>query len=66
MTFSKKLQMGGYFHKSTARVDTGYRIFNTWMGEEVKALQLTTVLDVIERDDFSTRYVVLVMFSRLD
>ena len=51
VTFSKKLQMGGYFHKSTARVDTGYRIFNTWMGEEIKALQLMTVLDVIERDD---------------
>lgn len=51
VTFSKKLQMGGYFHKSSHRVDSGYRIFNTWMGEEIKALQLMTVLDVIEKDD---------------
>ena len=51
VTFSKKLQMGGYFHKNTHRVDTGYRIFNTWMGEEIKALQLMTVLDVIQRDE---------------
>lgn len=50
VTFSKKLQMGGYFHKESARPDLGYRIFNTWMGEEVKLLQLNTVLDVIERD----------------
>eukprot|EP00940_MAST-03C_sp_MAST-3C-sp2_P002103 g2103.t1 len=51
VTFSKKLQSGGYFHKADLRPDTGYRIFNTWMGEEVKLLQLQTILDVIERDD---------------
>lgn len=51
VTFSKKLQMGGYFHKESVRPDAGYRIFNTWMGEEVKLLQLDCVLDVIKRDD---------------
>lgn len=51
VTFSKKLQTGGYFHKAHVRPDTGYRVFNTWMGEPVKMLQLETILDVIQRDD---------------
>lgn len=48
--FSKKLQTGGYFHKESARPDVGYRIFNTWMGEPIKLVQLQVILDVIERD----------------
>eukprot|EP00939_MAST-03C_sp_MAST-3C-sp1_P001654 g1654.t1 len=51
VTFSKKLQTGGYFHKEENRPDCGYRIFNTWMGEEVKLLQLQVILDVIDRDN---------------
>lgn len=51
VTFSKKLQTGGYFHKTSVRPNTGYRVFNTWMGEPVKMLQLATILDVMERDD---------------
>jgi len=51
VTFSKKLQTGGYFHKQEVRPDGGYRIFNTWMGEPVKLLQLEVILDVIERDE---------------
>jgi 4-aminobutyrate aminotransferase/(S)-3-amino-2-methylpropionate transaminase len=50
VTFSKKLQTGGYFHKESMRPDAGYRIFNTWMGEPVKLLQLQTILHVMERD----------------
>jgi 4-aminobutyrate aminotransferase/(S)-3-amino-2-methylpropionate transaminase len=50
VTFSKKLQTGGYFHKESVRPDVGYRVFNTWMGEPVKMLQLDVILDVIERD----------------
>jgi len=50
VTFSKKLQTGGYFHKESVRPDAGYRVFNTWMGEPIKMLQLSTILDVIERD----------------
>jgi 4-aminobutyrate aminotransferase/(S)-3-amino-2-methylpropionate transaminase len=48
--FSKKMQTGGYFHKPSVRPDVGYRIFNTWMGEPIKMLQLDTVLNVIKRD----------------
>ena len=50
VTFSKKLQTGGYFHKAATRPDVGYRIFNTWMGEPIKMLQLEAILDVVERD----------------
>jgi len=50
VTFSKKLQTGGYFHKASTRPNAGYRIFNTWMGEPIKMLQLDTILDVIDRD----------------
>eukprot|EP00320_Phaeocystis_rex_P003125 CAMPEP_0119057850 /NCGR_PEP_ID=MMETSP1178-20130426/2230_1 /TAXON_ID=33656 /ORGANISM="unid sp, Strain CCMP2000" /LENGTH=513 /DNA_ID=CAMNT_0007038715 /DNA_START=104 /DNA_END=1645 /DNA_ORIENTATION=- len=50
VTFSKKLQTGGYFHKAATRPDAGSRIFNTWMGEPIKLMQLGAILDVIERD----------------
>ena len=50
VTFSKKMQTGGYFHRHEWRPDQGYRIFNTWMGEPVKLLQMQTILEVIERD----------------
>jgi len=55
VTFSKKLQTGGYFHKAHMRPDVGYRVFNTWMGEPIKMVQLETILDVIERDDLITK-----------
>ena len=51
VTFSKKLQAGGYFHKAAVRPDGGYRVFNTWMGEPIKLLALETILDVVERDE---------------
>jgi len=50
VTFSKKLQTGGYFHRAAVRPDAGYRVFNTWMGEPIKMLQLATILDVVQRD----------------
>jgi len=36
---------------SSFRVDEGYRIFNTWMGEPSKIQVLKAVLDVIKRDN---------------
>nr|MBE5725123.1 putative4-aminobutyrate aminotransferase, mitochondrial-like [Cucujiformia] len=33
VTFSKKMQIGGYFHTAEMRPDQPYRIFNTWMGD---------------------------------
>lgn len=50
VTFSKKLQLGGYFHSSDLKPAQPYRVFNTWMGDPGKLLLLETILDVIKRD----------------
>ncbi|KAG6579934.1 4-aminobutyrate aminotransferase [Phytophthora cinnamomi] len=49
VTFSKKMQTGGYFAKEEFRLE-GYRIFNTWMGDPTKMITLKAVLDVVESD----------------
>eukprot|EP00591_Stephanopyxis_turris_P007368 CAMPEP_0195507682 /NCGR_PEP_ID=MMETSP0794_2-20130614/1082_1 /TAXON_ID=515487 /ORGANISM="Stephanopyxis turris, Strain CCMP 815" /LENGTH=499 /DNA_ID=CAMNT_0040634445 /DNA_START=429 /DNA_END=1928 /DNA_ORIENTATION=- len=51
VTFSKKMQTGGYYCKREFRPEEGYRIFNTWMGDPSKIVQLEAFLDVMERDD---------------
>lgn len=51
VTFSKKMQTGGFYHSPEFRPDEGYRIFNTWMGEPSKLQVLKVVLDVIKRDN---------------
>lgn len=50
VTFSKKLQTGGYFAKPELRLVEGYRIFNTWMGDPIKMIQLQAFLEVVESD----------------
>ncbi|KAF1790097.1 P-loop containing nucleoside triphosphate hydrolase [Phytophthora cactorum] len=50
VTFSKKMQTGGYFAKEEFRLKEGYRIFNTWMGDPTKMITLKAVLDVVESD----------------
>ncbi|KAF0683974.1 Aste57867_24055 [Aphanomyces stellatus] len=51
VTFSKKLQTGGYFAKPAFRPAEGYRIFNTWMGDPVKMLQLDAFLTTMREDN---------------
>ncbi|CAH0518732.1 unnamed protein product [Peronospora belbahrii] len=51
VTFSKKIQTGGYFAKEEFRLKEGYRIFNTWMGDPTKMITLKAVLDVMENDN---------------
>ncbi|XP_049314066.1 4-aminobutyrate aminotransferase, mitochondrial [Bactrocera dorsalis] len=51
VTFSKKMQMGGYFHKKEFQPSEGYRVFNTWMGEPSKLLLLEEVINVINEDN---------------
>ncbi|KAG2383630.1 hypothetical protein C9374_004301 [Naegleria lovaniensis] len=48
--FSKKLQAAGIFHRPEFKIDLPYRIFNTWLGDYTRALQLGAIIDVIERD----------------
>jgi 4-aminobutyrate aminotransferase/(S)-3-amino-2-methylpropionate transaminase len=44
VTFSKKMQTGGFYYKKEYRPKESYRIFNTWMGDPHKIICLQAVL----------------------
>lgn len=48
--FSKKMQAAGYYHKAEFAPAQTYRIFNTWLGDPLRGIQLKTMIDVVERD----------------
>ncbi|KYB25522.1 4-aminobutyrate aminotransferase, mitochondrial [Tribolium castaneum] len=48
VTFSKKMQLGGYFHTAEMTPRQPARVFNTWMGDPGKLIILQTVLRVIK------------------
>ncbi|KAF5292602.1 hypothetical protein FQA39_LY13935 [Lamprigera yunnana] len=48
VTFSKKMQLGGYFHSQEMTPTEPYRVFNTWMGDPGKLLLLEEILKVIK------------------
>lgn len=48
VTFSKKMQLGGYFHTSDMRPQHSYRVFNTWMGDPGKLVLLEQILKTIK------------------
>jgi 4-aminobutyrate aminotransferase/(S)-3-amino-2-methylpropionate transaminase len=50
VTFSKKLQVGGCFFKRELMPYQPYRIFNTFLGDPLRAAQFQVVAEVIERD----------------
>ncbi|XP_068149172.1 4-aminobutyrate aminotransferase, mitochondrial [Drosophila tropicalis] len=50
VTFSKKLQLGGYFHNDDFAPNEPYRIFNTWMGDPGKILLLEEIINVINAE----------------
>lgn len=51
VTFSKKMQLGGYFHSLDFRPQQEYRVFNTWCGDPGKLVMLEAILNVIKRDN---------------
>lgn len=51
VTFSKKMQLGGYFHSLDFKPQHEYRIFNTWCGDPGKVLLLEAILKVVKRDN---------------
>jgi 4-aminobutyrate aminotransferase/(S)-3-amino-2-methylpropionate transaminase len=51
MTFSKKALTGGFYYADHMTLHQGFRVFNTWMGDPTKALQLKAVLETMERDN---------------
>ncbi|XP_072386731.1 4-aminobutyrate aminotransferase, mitochondrial-like [Diabrotica undecimpunctata] len=48
VTFSKKMQMAGFFHSDEITVKHPSRIFNTWMGDPGKTILLEAILEVIK------------------
>ncbi|XP_062550266.1 4-aminobutyrate aminotransferase, mitochondrial-like [Armigeres subalbatus] len=50
VTFSKKMQLGGYFHSLNLTPQLPYRVFNTWMGDPGKVLLLESILNVIKSE----------------
>lgn len=50
VSFSKKMQLGGYYLRDEFKPLQTYRIFNTWMGDPGKLLLLEAILKVIKRD----------------
>lgn len=51
VTFSKKAMLGGYFFRDHVTPAQGYRVFNTWMGDAPRLLQLNSVLKTIKKED---------------
>ncbi len=50
VTFSKKMMTGGYYYKPHMRPRETYRIFNTWLGDPAKLLQLEAVTKTIKEE----------------
>jgi 4-aminobutyrate aminotransferase/(S)-3-amino-2-methylpropionate transaminase len=50
VTFSKKMQLGGYFCRPDFFPRETFRIFNTYLGDPLRGAQLAVILDTIDRD----------------
>lgn len=57
VTFSKRMQVAGYYHGHKASLTTPYRVYNTWMGDPAKLLLLQATLDVMKEQDLVTETV---------
>ncbi|KAI4462033.1 aminotransferase [Holotrichia oblita] len=51
VTFSKKMQFGGYYHTVEMQPDKPFRMFNTWMGDPARLFLLEEVLNVMKTKD---------------
>lgn len=47
VTFSKKMQLGGYYHREELKPKQSFRVFNTWMGDPSKLILLEAILDTV-------------------
>jgi len=48
--FSKKFQSAGYYYRDAFAVQQPYRIYNTWMGDPLRALQMNVITATVRRD----------------
>lgn len=50
VTFSKKMQLGGYYCTEDYAPAEPYRIFNTFLGDPFRGAQLEVIIEILERD----------------
>lgn len=55
VTFGKKMQVSGFYTRKDFIPEQPSRIFNTWMGDALRLLQLRVIIDVIKRDHLLDR-----------
>jgi 4-aminobutyrate aminotransferase/(S)-3-amino-2-methylpropionate transaminase len=55
VTFSKRMQVAGYYHAAAASLTTPYRVYNTWMGDPGKLLLLEATLNVMRAENLVAR-----------
>lgn len=48
VTFSKKFQAAGFFLSPRLRPTQAYRLYNTWMGDPVRAMQAAAIVQEIK------------------
>ncbi|SGY50613.1 BQ5605_C001g00907 [Microbotryum silenes-dioicae] len=51
VTFSKKMQAAGFYHRAELRASLPYRNYNTWMGDPIRALQAREMISYINEHD---------------
>ncbi|SCZ99562.1 BZ3500_MvSof-1268-A1-R1_Chr3-1g06101 [Microbotryum saponariae] len=51
VTFSKKMQAAGFYHRAELRASLPYRNYNTWMGDPIRALQAREMISYIKEYD---------------
>lgn len=49
VTFSKKMQLGGYYCRDEFAPAEPFRIFNTFLGDPLRGAQLEVILEIIEK-----------------
>lgn len=54
VTFSKKFQAAGFYLSPRLRPAQAYRLYNTWMGDPVRAMQAATIVQEIKDKDLLT------------
>lgn len=51
VTFSKKFQAAGFYLNSRLRPAQAYRLYNTWMGDPVRAMQAARIVQEVKQKD---------------
>ena len=55
ITFSKKMLTGGFYYKPYLTAPFTYQVFNTWMGDAMRSIQLSAVIDTAQKHNLGQR-----------